>query len=855
MWMQGSASDKAASAQARASHERGKTMKPMTYHANPAICCDDCKPLALTRNHYFTGKLLVERDFTDEQRYFREKIRLHHQRLHGTGIVCGLEITEHPNANCQDHLVILRPGSAIDCCGHDILVTEQEIIDITTAPEIQALLQSKDTGTHELEFCLKWRECLIEEVPVLYDECGCDDTLCAPNRILESFALELRLAKALQPAHLHVPKFDWERSINIAQPTAVVLDEANKRVFIMAGSGNATLYQVDTSHLLIETSLPLNQAVLDLALSPDGHTLYVAVPPSGSSTSPQLLVFQPDASGGLTLPAVSTVTLNGADTAIALSVTGDGRLLAVGTATGNLWLLPAGVPTTGTTLSPTSSAARSAASFSSDSNTAWLGGGGTTLVQAALGSGTPVPGTVTITGGSGISADAVAVVSSGSGTGSLAVLDKTGKALHLIQTGGSVIASTALADTPVSMLLTQGGGYAIVMSAQALQVVDLGALATGASNPTSADFALAPTIGRSAITSSARRLFVPFSGASADSGAVAVLDISDTDCRDALHGHHCPACETPDCLVLARVSNWKVGDRLEDVQDPPTSPSADAAAGIARIDNSVRTVLASTQAITRALLCTLDHQSTGGPAAGTGPAGPAGPPGPPGAAGAAGPPGPPGAAGAAGPPGPPGAAGPAGPPGPSGLRTDLTGICAVSWVRDGGTQTRAELENGVVIAFSGPVRSANLHAQSVMMLVPDVTPIGDAVLTCWCQFPAVPEPWNLPALCRIEDTDGATTAPTCNAVRLTFNAGELLAVIEAASKALLSSPLGSKAANPLNNISDTVRIQVHGDMIADAKGFALDGNQLPNFLPARPTGDGVPGGLFESWFTVSIPGE
>ncbi|HWJ39439.1 MAG TPA: hypothetical protein VNR86_11840, partial [Sphingomicrobium sp.] len=56
------------------------------------VCCEECEPRTYVRNHYFTGKLLVERDFTDEQFYFREKIRQHHQRLHGVGVVCGLEI-------------------------------------------------------------------------------------------------------------------------------------------------------------------------------------------------------------------------------------------------------------------------------------------------------------------------------------------------------------------------------------------------------------------------------------------------------------------------------------------------------------------------------------------------------------------------------------------------------------------------------------------------------------------------------------------------------------------------------------------------------------------------------------------
>src|SRR3984885_4374492 len=148
---------KAGSVAACASHDREKTM-PIGHHAGPYCGCDDCKARPLARNHYFTGKLLVERDFTDEQWFFREKIRLHHQRLHGTGVVCGLQIRQSPNPNCQDRLVVLHPGSAVDCCGHDILVADQEIFDITSVPAVNALVQANDTKDHVLEFCLAWRE-------------------------------------------------------------------------------------------------------------------------------------------------------------------------------------------------------------------------------------------------------------------------------------------------------------------------------------------------------------------------------------------------------------------------------------------------------------------------------------------------------------------------------------------------------------------------------------------------------------------------------------------------------------------------------------------------------------------------
>src|SRR5205823_14328173 len=79
-----------------------------------AAGCPSCETAPFTRNHYFTGKLLVERDFTDEQRYYVEKMRHHNRRLHGWGVVCGLRVHEHDNAACRDRFVCVDPGRAVD---------------------------------------------------------------------------------------------------------------------------------------------------------------------------------------------------------------------------------------------------------------------------------------------------------------------------------------------------------------------------------------------------------------------------------------------------------------------------------------------------------------------------------------------------------------------------------------------------------------------------------------------------------------------------------------------------------------------------------------------------------------------
>ena len=93
-----------------------------THGHNGNGTCVECATPQLARNNYFTGKLLVERDFREEQDYFLGKDRRHNQELHGWGVVCGLKVKQHPDENCRDRYVIVEPGTAIDCCGHEILV-------------------------------------------------------------------------------------------------------------------------------------------------------------------------------------------------------------------------------------------------------------------------------------------------------------------------------------------------------------------------------------------------------------------------------------------------------------------------------------------------------------------------------------------------------------------------------------------------------------------------------------------------------------------------------------------------------------------------------------------------------------
>ena len=88
--------------------------------------CDICKVRRFERNHYYHGKMLSARDLADEQKYFNEKRWLINRAILGWGIVCGLDASLDPSC------LVVEPGLALDCCGHEILVCERLTLSLET---------------------------------------------------------------------------------------------------------------------------------------------------------------------------------------------------------------------------------------------------------------------------------------------------------------------------------------------------------------------------------------------------------------------------------------------------------------------------------------------------------------------------------------------------------------------------------------------------------------------------------------------------------------------------------------------------------------------------------------------------
>jgi hypothetical protein len=138
------------------------------------------------RNRYFYGKLMTVRDFETEQRYGQGHHCLHNQALHGWGVVCGLTV-EPKGGPGNDTKLVVHPGVALDCCGHEIVVARDEEVDLS---EFQTVIGPVEATGKTVYLCVRYDECTREPVPALANVSTCEE-VCDYNRIQEHGAFEI----------------------------------------------------------------------------------------------------------------------------------------------------------------------------------------------------------------------------------------------------------------------------------------------------------------------------------------------------------------------------------------------------------------------------------------------------------------------------------------------------------------------------------------------------------------------------------------------------------------------------------------------------------------------------------------
>jgi hypothetical protein len=244
-----------------------------------------CLPCGLhepQRNNYFDGKLLVSRDFIDEQDYGRGHRRLHNSLLHGTGTVCGLKIVQHPVDGCRFEFVVVQPGMALDCCGNEIIVPEQVGVNIAKMLAEDPDLASALDGTRHLFIGIARCDAGTEQIPVLLPGCGTDG---ASNfaRIAEryKFVLSARDPRSVTPVEVPVTaKLSWVHTITLGvqTPRALHINDGEQWLQIAAdntGKG-AHLYLHDRSTQDLVSLLELSGTSTDTASSREARLVFAA---------------------------------------------------------------------------------------------------------------------------------------------------------------------------------------------------------------------------------------------------------------------------------------------------------------------------------------------------------------------------------------------------------------------------------------------------------------------------------------------------------------------------------------------------------------------------------------------------
>lgn len=157
--------------------------------------CGVCAIPQFERNNYFYGKLMTAREFLQEQCYFNQKRWLINRMVLGWGVVCGLgverrAVKEEDKGGKHDG-VIVRPGLAIDCCGREVLVCEDQEIRLDhLAAHCHFDPDKPERHRERLVICLEYFECKTEPVRLPPVSCQGEETT-EFNRIRDGFKIRV----------------------------------------------------------------------------------------------------------------------------------------------------------------------------------------------------------------------------------------------------------------------------------------------------------------------------------------------------------------------------------------------------------------------------------------------------------------------------------------------------------------------------------------------------------------------------------------------------------------------------------------------------------------------------------------
>jgi len=140
--------------------------------------------------------LLDDKDFLDEQSYHADKRRLLNRTLHGSGVVCGLDL----NAKCGGQAIEVTPGLALDCCGNEIWVSHAVALDLSKLlppkepPKDKDCKEDGDEADEKRKsyyLGIRYQEKASDPDSVYLPGAGCEERTCEYSRYKEGFCLEI----------------------------------------------------------------------------------------------------------------------------------------------------------------------------------------------------------------------------------------------------------------------------------------------------------------------------------------------------------------------------------------------------------------------------------------------------------------------------------------------------------------------------------------------------------------------------------------------------------------------------------------------------------------------------------------
>lgn len=171
--------------------------------AHPRACT--AGPLELPR--YFPGLLVTADELTQDQRYFRERLRLHNRLLWGWGTVCGALVCRIPaeegGQEPDPWRVKVTPGYLLGPYGDDIVIGGEVIVDLRTGGVSGTACEEPESAADDpwcSRVCLprepgpvvvavRYRECLTRPVRVQPAGCGCSGEQCEYSRLRDGYEI------------------------------------------------------------------------------------------------------------------------------------------------------------------------------------------------------------------------------------------------------------------------------------------------------------------------------------------------------------------------------------------------------------------------------------------------------------------------------------------------------------------------------------------------------------------------------------------------------------------------------------------------------------------------------------------